>query len=148
MWPKYNLGLQSPKKAVRCFRSDNNLMHLHIHLLCVLSQRLNLSVPVPALNEPVWDAFPALPVHTNTHSFASHSLRSPLLVLLNCNPIFLDLWCNYATAIALTWKRDGGARSTHTRAKSTHKASLLCIKKIKAWNCLRPALCLSYSLLS
>lgn len=39
-------------------------------------------------------------------------------------------------------EEEGGKKKKTT----AHKACLLCIKKIKAWNCLRPLLCLLYSL--
>lgn len=141
MWPKYNLGLHTEKTA-QCFRSDNNPSHLHIHLLCLLSQCLNLSVPVSTVNGHVWDAS----AHTHTH--ATHTPRFPLLpllfiLLLNCNPYISGPLMQLCHLDCLDVKVGWEVEEKKTTA---HKGCLLCIKKIKPWNCLRPVLCLSCSL--
>lgn len=100
------------KKPAHCFRSDNNLLHLHIHLLCLLSQCLNLWVPV-ARRKWTCLGFLSCPLHSHTRFLLLFPLPLLLILLLNCNPVFLHLWCNYATSIALTWEqwRGGGTQS-------------------------------------
>lgn len=96
--------------------------------------------------------------HAHTHAitlscfsfFSSYSSSHPLskLQLYISGPL-MQLCHLDCLDVEAGW---GGGRKKKNRKKNNnthttaHKACLLCIKKIKAWNCLRPALCLSYSL--